>query len=66
MRVFTATFYNILVYLSYTRVDGENHESITQNSSDVTELNTNLVAMMFNNPVGKTLYISFPLYNDLI
>lgn len=71
MCVFTATFYNMLVYLSYTRVDGENHGSITRNSSDLTALNTNLgsdkiVAMMFKNPVGNTLKISFPLYNDFI
>ena len=61
----------MLVYLSYTRVDGENHGSITRNSSNVAARNTNLerdkiVAMMFKNPVGKTLKISFPLYNDFI
>jgi hypothetical protein len=61
----------MLIYLSYTRVDGENHGSITRNSSDVAARNTNLgrdkiLAMMFKNPVGNTLKISFPLYNDFI
>lgn len=61
----------MLVYLSYTRVDGENLGYITRNASDLTVLNTNLgrdeiVAMMFKNPVGNTLKISFPLYNDFI
>jgi hypothetical protein len=54
-------------YLYYSKY----HGSITRNSSDLTALNTNLgrdkiVAKMFKNPVGKTLKISFPLYNDFI